>query len=40
VASFDVTQLYNPPLPTIQVTADGIIVTSVTDALVVGSSIV
>ena len=37
--SLDVTQL-NKPLPTIQVMADGTIVTSVTDALAIGSSII
>ncbi|HXY87086.1 MAG TPA: hypothetical protein VEG44_01460 [Candidatus Acidoferrales bacterium] len=31
VVTLDVTQRYNPLLPTIQVTADGTIVTSVTD---------
>ena len=37
--SLDVTQLYKL-LPTIQVMADGTIVTSVTDALAIGSSII
>jgi len=38
--SLDVTQLYKPLLPAIQVMADGTIVTSVTDALAIGSSII